>query len=166
MFFKNIQQLFLLITIGASALLVYLWYQDYAFNKNPLEDKYQHAIKIKHQKLKALTYKHFKITKDFPIIISDKMNANRFGMATFDRNKKINIYLNKKRFQENANYMIDDVFPHEYAHAIMFLNGDFSQQNSGHTKKWQYICKKLEGLRCDRFVNHKDILIEKTNLFK
>ncbi len=61
--------------------------------------------------------------------------------------------------------MIDSVLPHEYAHAIMFILGDFSRQNGGHSKKWQEICISLEGKKCDRFVNHNDIIIEKTNPF-
>jgi predicted SprT family Zn-dependent metalloprotease len=87
-------------------------------------------------------------------------------MAVYSSNKQIKIYLNKNRFKENEEYMIDDVMPHEYAHAIMFELGNFSDENKGHPKKWQTICKKLNGLRCDRFVNHQDILIEKLNIFK
>jgi len=166
MSFVKLQKLFLLITISASALLVYIWYQDYNFTKNPLEQKFQLQIYEKQQRLKSLAFKHYGITRSFHIIISDKMNANRFGMAVYDVNSQISIHLNKKRFKESANYMITDVLPHEYAHAIMFYFKDFSSQNSGHTKRWQNICKKLEGKRCDRFVNNQDILIEKTNPFK
>ncbi len=122
-------------------------------------------IKQKEASLKRLAYLHFNITRDIPIIVSDKMKSSRFGMAVYSKDGSINIYLNKKRFKENASYMINDVLPHEYAHAIMFIFKDFSKQNSGHTKKWQMICKKLKGLRCSRFVNNKDILIEKTNIF-
>lgn len=164
--FQKFKKIFLLITIGALALLVYLWYENYSFNNKPLDEKYKIEIYKKHQKLKTLAFRHFNIRRSFPIIISDKMNSNRFGMATYSSNGKIVIHLNKKRFKENPNYMIDDVLPHEYAHAIMFYFKDFSKQNSGHTKRWQNICIKLEGSRCDRFVNHQDILIEKTNPFK
>lgn len=162
----KIQKLFLFITISALALLVYIWYKDYNFTKKPLDKKHQLKIYEKTQELKTLAYKHFKITRTFPIVISENMNANRFGMASYNYNGKIEIHLNKKRFKENANYMIDDVLPHEYAHAIMFYFKDFSKENSGHTKRWQNICKKLNGKRCDRFVNHNDILIEKTNFLK
>lgn len=164
--FVKLQKLFFIITISALALLVYLWYQDYSFTKNPLSEKYTKQINQKHNKLKYLSYKNFKIKRNFPVIISDKMSANRFGMATYEQNGEIKIYLNKKRFKENSNYMINDVLPHEYAHAIMFHYKDFSKTNSGHTKRWQSICIKLEGIRCDRFVNNDDILIEKTNPFK
>ena len=60
-------------------------------------------------------------------------------------------------------YMIDDVLPHEYAHALMFVTGNFSNENGGHTLKWQNMCIALEGLKCDRFVDHNDIVIGKTD---
>lgn len=165
MFFKNLQKIFLLITISAFALLVLLWYEDYTFDKKPLDEKYKAQLKLKIKELNYLSRINFNITREFPIIISDEMNAKRFGMAVHKRDGSIEIYLNKKRFKESSNYMINDVLPHEYAHAIMFHIGDFSNKNSGHTKKWQNICKRLNGLRCERFVNHSDILIEKTKIF-
>lgn len=166
MFAKQLQKYFFIVVVLASILLVYLWYKDYSFSSSPLEEKYQLSILKKQQELKILAYRNFQIKKDFPLIISDKMSARRFGMTTYDRNKNIIIYLNKKRFKESSNYMINDVLPHEYAHAIMFYFKDFTNENSGHSKRWQNICRKLNGLRCDRFVNHEDILIEKTNPFK
>ena len=165
MFLKKLKSFFLLVTILASFLLLYLWYDNYQFSNNSLEKKYQVQINSKQKKLEFLSYKYFKITRKFPIIISDKLENNRYGMATFDKQRQIKIYLNKKRFKENHKYMINDVLVHEYAHAIMFQKNDFTNKNSGHTKKWQNICKALEGQRCDRFVNNKDILIEKINLF-
>lgn len=57
------------------------------------------------------------------------------------------------------------VLPHEYAHALMFLNKNFADKKDGHTKEWQNICKLLNGLRCDRFVNNHDIIVGKTNFF-
>lgn len=165
MFFKKLQKTFFFITIGALALLVLLWYEDYSFDKKPLDDKYKTQLTLKLKELRYLAKINFNIVREFPIIISDEMTANRFGMAVYERDGSIEIYLNKKRFKESSNYMINDVLPHEYAHAIMFHIGDFSNKNSGHTKKWQRICKKLNGLRCERFVNHNDILMEKTKLF-
>ncbi len=165
MFFQNLQKIFLFITISAAALLVFIWYKDYTFFENPLDKRYIQQIKIKQKELKYLAKINFNVIKDFPVIVSSDMNDNRFGMAVYEKNGSIKIYLNKKRFKESSNYMINDVLPHEYAHAIMFFLGDFSKENSGHTKKWQLICKKINGLRCERFVNHNDILIEKTSIF-
>ncbi len=166
MFIQQIKKFFLIVVLISCALLVYLWYQDYSFSKNPLSKEIQLKVYEKHQNLKYLTYKNFNIKRVFPITITDKLDASKFGMAVYSQNGQINLYLNKNRFKENENYMINDVMPHEYAHAIMFAIGDFSDENKGHSKKWQTICKKLNGLRCDRFVNHQDILIEKTNIFK
>ncbi|WP_121627040.1 SprT-like domain-containing protein [Poseidonibacter antarcticus] len=166
MFIQQLKKIFLIVVILSCFLLTYLWYDNYLFSTNPLSKEIQNKIYQKHQTLKYLTYKYFKIKKIFPIIVSDELDSSKFGMAVYSKDSKITIYLNKKRFKENEDYMINDVIPHEYAHAIMFQMRDFSDENSGHSKKWQNICKKLEGLRCDRFVNHQDILIEKTNLFK
>ena len=166
MFIQQLKKFFLLVVFLACSLLIYIWYDSYSFNQNPLSKSIQLKIYEKHQNLKYLTKKYFGIQNSFPIIISDEMPSSRFGMAVFSKDSKITIYLNKKRFKENEDYMINDVMPHEYAHAIMFQMRDFSDENSGHSKKWQNICKKLNGLRCNRFVNHQDILIEKTNLFK
>lgn len=166
MFIQQLRKYFLIIIIFASILLTYLWYSDYSFASNPLSQDIQNKIYKKHQELRVLTYKHFNIKRVFPIIISDQLDSSKFGMAVYSKNGQINLYLNKKRFKENEDYMIDDVMPHEYAHAIMFALENFSNENNGHPKIWQDICKKLNGLRCDRFVNHKDILIEKTSIFK
>jgi len=166
MFIQQLKKFFLIVVIIASILLTYLWYQDYSFSSNPLSKNIQNKIYKKHQELRYLTYKHFKIKRVFPIIIKDNIDASKFGMTIYSTDRQIKIYLNKNRFKENEEYMIEDVIPHEYAHAIMFALGDFSDENKGHPKKWQSICKKLNGLRCDRFVNHQDILIEKINIFK
>ena len=42
----------------------------------------------------------------------------------------------------------------------MFRFGKYSEGN-GHSKKWQDMCKKLGGSRCDRYANTRDILREK-----
>ena len=165
MFIQQLKKFFLIVVILASALLTYLWYDDYVFSTNPLSKEIQNKIDEKHQTLKYLTYENFNINRVFPIFISDKLDSSKFGMAVYSKDGQIKIYLNKNRFKENEDYMINDVMPHEYAHAIMFAIRDFTDENKGHSKKWQNICKKLDGLRCDRFVNHNDVLIEKTNIF-
>ena len=145
-----------------SIFLLYNWYDLYSFNKNPLSKEILHKIKQKEQHLKKLAKRHYNIHVSFPIIIEEKMPAKLFGMAVYGQDKSIKIYLNKKRFKENIEYMIEDVLPHEYAHAMTFIQGDFSMENGGHTRRWQQICQKLEGRKCDRFVTHQDIIIGKT----
>ena len=162
---KNIYLIFFTITVLASFGLAYIWWNNYTFKNNPLDDELQYKINQKIKELQIKSYQRFGIKRTFPIIISDDMSSNHYGMAVYTKNQEIKIYLNKNRFKENANYMIEDVIPHEYAHAITFAIGHFSTKEKGHDKVWQDICKKLDGKRCERFVNHDDILIEKTNLF-
>lgn len=163
MFIKKLNLFFLTVTILGSVFLVYNWYQNYQFKNNPLSEKIMQKIYQKHRYLETLSYQKFGIKRKIPVKISDTMPSKLFGAATYSMDGKIVVFLNKKRFQESVNYMIDDVLPHEYAHAIMFVKGDFSDKFGGHTKKWQNICIALEGQRCDRFVNHKDIIIGKTD---
>lgn len=89
------------------------------------------------------------------------MANNLFGLAVYTQEHKIKIVLNKNRFQESVDYMVDYVLPHEYAHALMFRFGDFTKKNGGHTKKWQKICLSLNGKKCDRYVKHNDIIFGK-----
>ena len=165
MFIKKLNLFFLIITVLGSVFLIYNWYENYQFKNNPLDTNIQNQIKNKHIYLQTLTYQKFGIKKKIPVIVSNNMPAKLFGAATYSKTGEIKIFLNKKRFQESVEYMIDDVLPHEYAHALMFLTNNFTEQNGGHSLKWQQTCKKLNGLRCDRFVNHDDIIIGKTNFF-
>ncbi|PLY08465.1 MAG: sprT domain-containing protein [Arcobacter sp.] len=165
MFIKKLKLFFIIITILSSIFLIYSWYENYQFKNNPLDKKIQKKIQEKKQYLQILTYNKFNIKRKIPIIVSDKMPSNLFGAATLSKNGQIQIFLNKKRFQESVEYMIEDVLPHEYAHALMFVKGNITKQNGGHTLKWQNICKALNGLRCDRFVDHNDIIIGKTSFF-
>ncbi|RXJ86692.1 SprT-like domain-containing protein [Arcobacter sp. CECT 8985] len=161
---KKMINIFLFITMFCLIFLIYLWYSDYEFKHNPIPQNIQSQIQKKKIELKSLTYKKYKIRYDVPVIISRKLNNNQFGMTIY-KNKNIIILLNKNRFKENSSYMINSVLPHEYAHAVMFLLGDFSKENGSHTKRWQEICINLKGKGCNRFVNNNDIIIEKTNPF-
>lgn len=166
MFIKKLNIAFLLITIIASLALVYIWYKDFLFLKEPLPQDIQNKVAYKTTYLRNLSLKKFGVTQYIPVYISNKMKDKLFGMTTYSKDGSISIFLNKKRFKESVEYMIDSVLPHEYAHALMFVDGDFARQNSGHTLKWQKICKALDGKRCDRFVDTNDIIIGKTNPFK
>lgn len=164
-FIKKLKFLFLFITVVAAVLLIFSWYKDYQFDHNPLTESLRQKIIKKESELLTLIKINYGININIPLIITNKMNKNLFGMATFDTNtQKIRILLNKKRFKESQSYMLKDVLPHEYAHALMFYLGDFSKENSGHTLKWQEACKRLNGIRCNRFVDYDDIIIDKTRL--
>ncbi len=165
MFIKKLNLLFLFITLVGSLFLIYTWYKDYKFKNNPLNEKTLLKIKEKELELRNLAFIKYGVKKVIPIKISDKMPAKLFGAATTDKKGNITIFLNKNRFKESIDYMIDDVLPHEYAHALMFVFEDYSNENAGHSLKWENICKSLNGLRCDRFVNHYDVISNKINPF-
>lgn len=165
MFIKKLNLFFLIITVLGSIFLVYSWIETYKFKNTPLDEKIVYKVKQKQIYLQNLSSKRFGISKKIPVIISDKMPSKLFGAATLNTKNEIKIYLNKKRFKESTKYMIEDVLPHEYAHAIMFAIGDTTNKNGGHTIKWQKICLALEGNKCDRYVDHDDIIIGKTNFF-
>lgn len=165
MFIKKLNLFFFLLTIIGSVFLFYSWYKSNQFKNNPLPQETFQEIKQKQRELEILTYRNFNTKIKFPVLVSDKLPDKLFGATTFGKDSEITIYLNKKHFYESNDYMINDVLPHEYAHALMFSSGNFTKQNGGHTKKWQSICKKLNGLRCNRFVDHDDIIIGKTNVF-
>jgi len=166
LFLKRLKLFFLLITFLGSVFLISSWYKSYKFDNNPLDEKILQKIQIKQKVLENLAYTKFGINRKIPIVISDKLPSSLYGAATFSEQKEIKIYLNKKRFKESSEYMLDNVLPHEYAHALMFAINDFPEENGGHSLKWQKICQSLNGLICDRFVNHNDIILGKTNFFQ
>jgi hypothetical protein len=165
MFLKRLNYFFLSITILGSIFLVYSWINTYNFKKNPLDEKIVKKVKEKQYYLEKLSYQKFGINRKIPLIISDKMPSKLFGAATYSKNGQISIYLNKKRFKESSEYMINDVLPHEYAHALMFVKGYFTDENGGHSKQWQNICIELEGINCNRFVDHDDVIMGKSIFF-
>ncbi|NVJ54043.1 MAG: SprT-like domain-containing protein [Campylobacteraceae bacterium] len=165
MFLKRLKLFFTAVTVLGTIFLIYSIYNTHKFKTSDLDEKTKNRINQKTIYLQSLAYRKFAVKRKIPIKISNKLPSNLFGAATFSQTGEIVIYLNKKRFKESVDYMIEDVLPHEYAHALMFVFGDVSKENGGHSKKWQNICKALEGKRCNRFVNHNDVIFDKTNLF-
>jgi hypothetical protein len=153
-------KIFLLLTLLSLTLFLYLFYQDQQFKNNPLSQEILTKLNYKNNIIKQTIKNRYNIEYNIPVIISDNLPNNLYGLASYQQGD-IKIQLNKKRFQENENYMIEYVLPHEYAHTLMFHFGKFDRQNGGHTKLWQQICFDIGGIKCDRFVNHNDILIEK-----
>lgn len=162
MFIHRLKRYFQIIIFVSICFLIYSWYNNYQFSNQELKTSIINQIKNKEQALKNLVYKHYKIHVIFPIIISNELPSNLFGLTSYSKGE-IKIYLNKKRFQESLDYMIDDVLPHEYAHAMIFKLKIYSNEDKGHSKAWIKMCKILEGLKCKRFVNSKDIVFGKTN---
>ncbi|MEA3553792.1 MAG: SprT-like domain-containing protein [Campylobacterota bacterium] len=157
---NKVFKIFSILTVLSIVLLIVVTTSSNNFKNNPLSDEIIVKIENKNQIIKQTIKRKYGIDVNIPIKIEEKIKDNLFGMATY-KNGQIEIILNKNRFQENENYMIDYVLPHEYAHALMFYIKDFTKQNGGHTKKWQQICLNIGGLKCDRFVGHNDILMEK-----
>lgn len=163
MFIQRLYRFFFVCVIIGILLLIYNWYKNYEFDNNPLSKELEQKIFEKKQQTRQLLKQNFGFDLNVPILVSDKLPSSLYGAALFTQDEKIIIYLNKKRFKESSDYMIHNVIPHEYAHAVMFYLNDFTNEQSGHSIKWQNICKKLNGIKCDRFVDHHDILIGKTS---
>ena len=158
---KRLYRIFAVITVLSFVFLVGSFIKDSEFKNSDLSASTYAKIKEKGLYLQKLAFKNYNINIKIPILISSKMNSQLFGVAVQDENNKISIVLNKKRFQESEEYMIDSVLPHEYAHALMFAFKKYPKENSGHSKEWQNICKTLEGLKCARYVKNNDIVFGK-----
>ena len=157
---KNLYKIFFTITIISIILFGYVVYNDQQFKNSELSLKTLTKLKQKEYNLRKLIMQKYNIDVNIPVLVSSKLQDNLFGIAAYN-NGDIKIVLNKNRFQESEDYMIDYVLPHEYAHALMFVLNDFPKQNGGHSKKWQNICLNLDGKKCDRFVKHEDIVMGK-----
>lgn len=154
------------ITFISIILLLFISYQDSQFKNNPLSIQTLTLLKQKEYHIRKLILQKYNLNVKIPIIISKELRNNLFGLTTYNQQtNKIQIFLNKKRFQETKQYMIDSVLPHEYAHALMFVLKNYNTINKGHSKQWQEICLNLEGQKCDRFVKDNDIIMDKLNLF-
>jgi len=141
--------------------IIYIQYDKNHFFNNPLSSDIRKNLDKEVLKIRKKILQRYNVNVNFPIKITDKLSNNLYGMAKINEDKQINIYLNKKRFKESENYMYG-VLIHEYAHAMMFYFGDFTKENSGHSKKWQQICYNLGGTTCERFVDRNDIIFGKT----
>ncbi len=160
MFQRELKKIFIFITLFATIFLIYNLYKSYKFKNTPISKEIKLKIDKKEREVVALIKKHYKINFKVPIIISDKINSKLYGVTFYDGFKDIKIILNKKRLKESLNYILNDVIAHEYAHALMFRFDKYSRDD-GHSKKWQEVCKKLGGSRCNKYANSNDILMEK-----
>ncbi|MGB5866936.1 MAG: SprT-like domain-containing protein [Arcobacteraceae bacterium] len=157
---KKVYNIFLLITIISILGILYIQYDNITFKNNPLSKDITAKIEQESLKIRKKIFQIYGVNVNFPIKITDKIPPNVYGLATITQTNQIIIFLNKKRFKESENYMYG-VLAHEYAHAMMFYFGDFTKENSGHSKKWQQICYAIGGTKCERFVDRHDILIDK-----
>jgi hypothetical protein len=135
------------------------WYQAKNFKDSPLPTKTLNRIENRQNHVLDLIDKNFDVNIHIPLIVSDEFSSQLYGLTAYEKGK-ITIYLNKKRFKESENYMIDEVIPHEYAHAMVFALGERAE-GDGHTALWQKICKKLDGKNCERYVDGEEIIRQK-----
>jgi len=162
-FTKRLEMFFLLLILTATIYLGYNWYKGTSFKNNPISLSAQLRIDKAEQKVLSLIQKRFKMNPKIPLVVSDEFHSNLYGLTSY-KDKEIKIYLNKKRFKESEDYMIEEVIPHEYAHAMVFLLGKKISED-GHTKLWQKICMELEGSLCERYVNNEEIIRQKMGSF-
>jgi len=156
MFKKRLELIFLGVTLLFAGILLNNWYQSYLFDSNPISESYVQRIAEKKHEIMEKMRDAYGFTLDIPIIISDKLGQRRYGVTAYE-NGRIRIYLNKKVMRESMEYILDDVIAHEYAHALMFKQGVLGNAD-GHTQQWQNVCQTLGGSRCDRYVDHEDVI--------
>lgn len=152
--------LFLAMMVLGVLFLAINLYSGYQFKTEPLSKEIQAKIDAKEEEVISNIKKHYGVDFRVPLIISNALPSNLYGVAVLSERGSIKVYINKKRIRESLDYILDDVIAHEYAHAVMFASGNHSRKE-GHSAQWQEICKNLGGSRCDRFVNHNDIIYGK-----
>jgi len=160
MFIKKLERFFLLMVVAALGYMAWNRYDDYRFKHGPLPEEIQLRIDAKEREIISKIRRYFNIEFDVPVIVSDRLPGRLYGVASY-HDGEIRVYLNKKVMKESLDYVIDDVLPHEYAHALMFHFGHFNEANGGHSKKWQHVCLTLGSSKCDRYVDTHDIIMGK-----
>lgn len=161
-FTHKLEKIFIIAIVAAAGYLVYSQYQSYTFKHSPLSAAIQERVQKKEAEVLGLIEQKFKLKTDIPLIISDEFHSNLYGLTSY-KDARIAVYLNKKRFRESVDYMIDEVIPHEYAHALVFMLGAKTSED-GHTKLWQKICLELGGRQCERYVDGEEIVRRKMGL--
>ena len=157
---ESLERIFLAIILFAMMILGYNYYGDYIFERD-FEKRYLPSLQKKEMEILQNMQHHFGYAARFPIIITDKIPGRIYGLATFDKQKHVVIYLNKRIFKESFDYILDDVLAHEYAHALLLNRGYVDDTDGGHTVLWQRTCKALGGIHCERYVDRDDIVDRK-----
>jgi SprT protein len=157
---KALEVTFLFIILFFSSILMYNYYSGYTFKHNPLPQVYLDAIKNKEQEVLRNMQKKYGYVYKFPLIVTDKLKGKLYGVTAYE-NGKIVIYLNKNVMQESFGYMIDEVIPHEYAHALLMKQGYFNEAKQGHSARWEKVCNDLGALECKQYVDHEEIVMGK-----
>ena len=156
---KKLEKFFILAIFIPIIYLGNSWYQSKVFKNSPLKQSVQERISKRENEVRFLMQEKFDFRGNIPLIVSDEFDSHLYGLTSY-KEGKITVYLNKKRFKESEDYMIEEVIPHEYAHAMVFVLGERGTED-GHTVLWQKICKKLDGKHCERYVDGEEIIRQK-----
>lgn len=156
---KKLEILFVIVILTALSYMLYSWYESNNFKTKPLSNAIQKEITDRQKQVLSLIDQKYKLQIEIPLIVSDEFNSRLYGLTSY-KDGKITVYLNKKRFKESKNYMIEEVIPHEYAHALVIALGERSSHD-GHTQLWQDICLELDGKICTRYVDNEEIIAQK-----
>lgn len=156
---QSLEKIFILVILLSAAYIVNNIYQSYQFRTKPLSAEIQKRVAQREAEVLSLIYEQYRIRPDIPLVISDKFHSNLYGLTSYKAGQ-IQIFLNKKRFKESLDYMLEEVIPHEYAHAMVFILGAESSKD-GHTKAWQKICLGLDGQSCEPYVDNEEIILQK-----
>lgn len=158
---KRLRYLFGLITIIALIAILYNKIKEHNFRHSPLDGDIIVKIEKKRGELVELIWQNYRVDmRDVPLEISDKMGSNLYGLAHLSMGGEVTLLLNKRLLRESLEYVIDEVMPHEYAHALMFKMGKIAPDD-GHSREWQRLCFSLGGIKCERFVDRHDVVMGK-----
>ncbi|MDB2562430.1 SprT-like domain-containing protein [Sulfurimonas sp.] len=160
MFKKKLEFIFISIILLAASFLGFNIYSSYTFKNNDLPKAYKERIDHKVKEVLQNMQSNYGYVISVPIIVTDKFKGRLYGLTSYE-NGKIKIYLNKKVMQESMDYMVESVIAHEYAHALMFAQGNVKTRKDGHSKAWQKTCVKLGGKDCQQYVDQKEIIMSK-----
>lgn len=159
---KKLEIFFILLILFSLGYISYSYYQNEHFNHNPLSPEIQEKIIQRENEVVSLIKRHYRINVDIDMSVSDEFSSQLYGLTQY-HDGQIRIYLNKKRFKESKNYMLEEVIPHEYAHALVFALNEHRTKD-GHTQLWQDICLKLDGKICTRYVDNEEIISQKMEI--
>jgi SprT protein len=160
MFKKKLELTFISIILLAISFLGFNYYDAYTFKNNELSEEYQNRISLKVKEVLQNMQDNYGYVIDVQLIITDKFQGRLYGLTSYE-NGEIKIYLNKKVMQESMDYMVESVIAHEYAHALMFAQGNIHTKSDGHSQQWQRTCVKLGGKDCQQYVDQQEIIMSK-----
>jgi SprT protein len=156
---NKLEKLFILITLFGVLYLFINFYKSWQWRDSNIPKEVLEKIEERDLELRKRVATLYSIPFKVPLTISDDMPSRLYG-ATIYGGKKVEILLNRNRLKEELEYMVDDVMPHEFAHALLFLFGKDGGKD-GHNREWQEVCIQLGGSRCDQYVNRKDVIFGK-----